>query len=130
MTSKLSILSFLAVLTCVAICGCSRAPQTEQVPVPVDEPILVEPAPVYMASQPTAQPAAALRRPTYHQVVGTAACTDDCSGHDAGYEWAQDNDITDPDDCDGNSDSFVEGCQAYAEEVQAETENEDGEAEE
>jgi hypothetical protein len=46
-------------------------------------------------------------------------CTIDCSGHEAGYEWAEENDIDDPDDCDGNSDSFVEGCEAYAEERQA-----------
>lgn len=43
-------------------------------------------------------------------------CTDDCSGHDAGYEWAEDNSITDPDDCDGSSQSFIEGCEAWAEE--------------
>ncbi|SDA97880.1 hypothetical protein [Mesorhizobium qingshengii] len=40
-------------------------------------------------------------------------CTDDCSGHQAGYDWAQRNDITDDSDCDGNSRSFNEGCQAY-----------------
>jgi hypothetical protein len=45
-------------------------------------------------------------------------CTSDCSGHEAGYEWAEENDISDPDDCSGNSDSFVEGCQAWAEENQ------------
>lgn len=44
------------------------------------------------------------------------ACTEDCSGHEAGYEWAEENGIDDPDDCGGNSDSFIEGCQAYAEE--------------
>ena len=43
-------------------------------------------------------------------------CTDDCSGHQAGYDWAEENNITDPDDCSGNSQSFIEGCQAYAEE--------------
>lgn len=43
-------------------------------------------------------------------------CTDDCSGHEAGYEWAEDNGIDDPNDCDGNSESFIEGCQSYAEE--------------
>lgn len=48
-------------------------------------------------------------------------CTEDCSGHEAGYDWAEEREIDDPDDCDGNSDSFIEGCQAYAEE-QAEPE--------
>ena len=43
-------------------------------------------------------------------------CTVDCSGHEAGYEWANRNGITDPGDCGGNSQSFVEGCQAFAEE--------------
>ncbi|SCY42587.1 hypothetical protein SAMN05216420_10643 [Nitrosospira sp. Nl5] len=49
------------------------------------------------------------------------SCSDGCSGHEAGYEWAEENDIDDPDDCEGNSDSFIEGCQAYAEEKQAES---------
>lgn len=43
-------------------------------------------------------------------------CTEDCSGHEAGYEWAEDNDISDTYDCDGNSQSFTEGCEAYVEE--------------
>ena len=47
-------------------------------------------------------------------------CTGDCSGHEAGYDWAERNGIADPDECGGNSDSFVEGCQAYGEEQQEE----------
>ena len=43
-------------------------------------------------------------------------CTDDCSGHEAGYNWAEENDISDENDCDGNSNSFNEGCRAYVEE--------------
>jgi hypothetical protein len=43
-------------------------------------------------------------------------CTVDCSGHEAGYNWAAENGITDPDSCGGNSWSFIEGCRAYAEE--------------
>lgn len=43
-------------------------------------------------------------------------CTEDCSGHEAGYRWAEENDIDDTDDCDGNSQSFIEGCEAYVEE--------------
>src|SRR5262249_20744862 len=40
------------------------------------------------------------------------------SGHEAGYAWAEEHGIDDPDDCGGNSDSFIEGCQEYAEEQQ------------
>lgn len=43
-------------------------------------------------------------------------CTEDCSGHEAGYVWAEENDISDPNDCDGNSKSFIEGCEAWTEE--------------
>lgn len=43
-------------------------------------------------------------------------CTGDCSGHEAGYQWAEDSGIEDPEDCGGNSQSFIEGCQAWAEE--------------
>lgn len=43
-------------------------------------------------------------------------CTEDCSGHEAGYEWAEENGIDDVYDCDGNSQSFNEGCEAFVEE--------------
>lgn len=43
-------------------------------------------------------------------------CTFNCSGHEAGYSWAEDHDISNVYDCDGNSDSFNEGCQEYVEE--------------
>lgn len=42
-------------------------------------------------------------------------CTDDCSGHQAGYDWAEENDIDDEDACDTSSQSFNEGCQSYVE---------------
>lgn len=42
-------------------------------------------------------------------------CTADCSGHEAGYEWAESHDIDDPDNCGGRSRSFIEGCIAFAE---------------
>lgn len=48
-------------------------------------------------------------------------CTEDCAGHEAGYQWAEDKGIAHPDDCGGNSQSFIEGCEAYAEGVQRES---------
>ncbi len=41
-------------------------------------------------------------------------CTQDCSGHRAGYDWAARRSISDPDACGGRSQSFIEGCRAYA----------------
>ena len=45
-------------------------------------------------------------------------CTGDCSGHEAGYNWAEEHSIDDEDACDtagdrSNSPSFAEGCKAY-----------------
>lgn len=48
-------------------------------------------------------------------------CTDDCSGHKAGYNWAKQKNITNPLDCTGNSNSFIEGCEYYVQEMQHET---------
>lgn len=59
------------------------------------------------------------RRESYGGSRGSFAgydCTEDCSGHEAGYQWAEENGIEDPDECGGKSWSFEEGCRAYAEE--------------
>lgn len=58
-------------------------------------------------------------KPTYNTDVSSTesfygyACKGDCSGHKAGYKWASDKGITNSSDCGGNSQSFIEGCQAY-----------------
>lgn len=49
---------------------------------------------------------------TYYQGY---PCTVDCSGHEAGYEWAERKGIPDADACSGNSISFIEGCRSYFE---------------
>jgi hypothetical protein len=49
-------------------------------------------------------------------------CLEDCSGHEASYDWAEKHDIDDADDCGGKSNSFVEGCEAYATEREEELE--------
>jgi hypothetical protein len=58
---------------------------------------------------------------TYSTIGSPYGCLDDCSGHDAGFEWARNNGITDG-SCYGDSQSFVEGCQAYSEAIQEKVE--------
>lgn len=48
---------------------------------------------------------------------------EDMSGHIKGWEWAEMYGISDPDECGGNSESFIEGCRAYASEQQEESGN-------
>lgn len=52
-------------------------------------------------------------------------CTVDCSGHEAGYKWAEENGIDDVEDCTGDSNSFIEGCKAYVEENGGKTDEDD-----
>lgn len=59
---------------------------------------------------------------------GNYVCTQNCSGHEAGFEWAQENDISDASDCGGNSQSFIEGCEAFAEERQEQADSQAQEA--
>ncbi|WP_367256265.1 hypothetical protein [Pseudomonas sp. stari2] len=42
-------------------------------------------------------------------------CTDDCSGHQAGYDWAEQKGIDDENSCSTPSESFNEGCQSFVE---------------
>ena len=49
----------------------------------------------------------------FEKVGDTSLCHGDCSGHDAGFDWARDHNITDESECGGNSQSFIEGCEAY-----------------
>lgn len=58
----------------------------------------------------------------FQDVGDTSRCTDDCSGHDAGWQWAQDNDVTDSSECSGSG-SFADGCEAYVEEIDSQVED-------
>lgn len=63
------------------------------------------------------------RRDQIHGAAGEDhgyGCTEDCSGHDAGYQWAKEHSVSDESECGGKSWSFEEGCIAYAEEQTAE----------
>ena len=42
------------------------------------------------------------------------ACGDDCTSHWKGYSWASAHQISDPNDCRGTSETFIEGCKAFA----------------
>jgi hypothetical protein len=62
--------------------------------------------------RPVPEPAAApsTPRPTFHGYP----CEGDCSEDEAGYRWAEKNQIADPDNCTGSTAGFIEGCRAYA----------------
>ncbi|WP_156340512.1 hypothetical protein [Sphingomonas sp. Leaf17] len=48
---------------------------------------------------------------TYEGAQGSGDCTDDCSGHDAGWQWAKDGNSRGS----GDSASFDAGCRAFEE---------------
>ena len=68
------------------------------------------------------------------RTFGDNECTDDCSGHKAGYEWAEARGITDLSTCESilsrspNRTSFYEGCVTYTEDPsRGADEDDDGE---
>jgi hypothetical protein len=68
------------------------------------------------------------------RTFGENECTDDCSGHKAGYEWAEVRGITDLSTCESilsrspNRTSFYEGCVTYTEDPsRGADEDDDGE---
>jgi hypothetical protein len=62
---------------------------------------------------------------------GRYECTDDCSGHKAGYEWAERRHVTDSETCDEivvpypNRTSFAEGCMVYVDDPSRGAERDD-----
>ena len=66
----------------------------------------------------------AISFPALAQTFHGYPCTQDCSGHEAGYRWAERKDITSEFDCGSDSNSFKEGCRAYVEEQEDEVEAE------
>lgn len=57
----------------------------------------------------------AAAQPAAPQSFGGNSCVDNCEGHKAGYEWAEQNGISHEGACSGNSSSFEEGCRTYLE---------------
>lgn len=86
-------------------------------------------APTWQSPSATSTPAGLSSLPPTRLYFKGDPCTIDCSGHEAGYEWAEENGIDAPDDCDGKSESFIEGCRSYAEEQQSERSRDEDEEE-
>ncbi|WP_338505917.1 hypothetical protein [Pseudomonas poae] len=57
-------------------------------------------------------------------------CLSDCSGHQAGYDWAEHNDIDDESSCSTPSASFNEGCESYVEENASSSPEDEGDEQE
>ncbi len=94
-------------IAALALAACSPSPEkdaretSETAPAP-SKPIGHTPKPLM-----TAIPSGPLRFHGY-------ACGDDCTGHQEGYSWASAHNISDPMDCRGTSETFIEGCRAFA----------------
>ncbi len=108
-----------AIVTSVLLClsGCSE-PSNDSAAIPSAEP--------FDKGVTRERAVAELREQTFEEVGNTETCTEDCGGHNAGFDWAKDHNITDEAECDGNSQSFVEGCQTYARAVEGAVDEELG----
>lgn len=112
----ISLAKLIILSSSLFIIGCSESATTEA---PVDTETKYTDSVYDDSAQAAEEAQIAEAAPTYSgQEFYGNPCIGDCSGHEAGYQWAEDNGIDDPDTCGGNSDSFIEGCQSYAEEQQ------------
>ena len=72
------------------------------------------------ANKPAAKPIGATPQPLKNATSSGPllfhgyACGGDCSSHQQGYGWASAHKISNPMDCHGTSETFIEGCRAYA----------------
>lgn len=73
----------------------------------VGAPALAPPAPALPAAGP---------KLTFHGF----SCGHDCSGHEAGYAWAERHNADSESTCTGESSAFMEGCLAYVREQKGE----------
>jgi hypothetical protein len=70
--------------------------------------------------------------PALAHTFGAYECTDGCSGHKAGYEWAEAKGITDEQQCEdilakgANRISFYEGCKTYVADPSRGADEDDG----
>jgi hypothetical protein len=111
----MKILCFLAGLLLLAACSSAETSQY-----PADEELSHA---AYDDATPAEFDEAAARELAEAEVAsegydGSYGCTDDCSGHDAGWQWRADNGypVEDQDDY-GSSNSFAEGAMAYEDAV-------------
>jgi hypothetical protein len=76
------------------------------------EPAPASPARVAARTKPRAPAAAKASAPV---TFGGYPCSSgDCAEDKAGFRWAEQNAIRDPDSCSGRSPEFIEGCRVYA----------------
>ena len=79
------------------------------------------------APAPRQSPAESVVRPAGDAPprIDLSGCPDECSGHDAGYAWAQSQRIEGYHQCQGPDPGFLEGCTAYVHDRHEEQENEE-----
>lgn len=70
---------------------------------------------IWLGAEFLSAPAWADTPATYREAMGDGACaTSACTGHEAGWRWAEERGVADPNACGGRSPSFAEGCRARA----------------
>lgn len=115
----------LLVATILTLAACGRSSRAESGALPPAESPTNLLAAQSLIPEPASNPGLQISSPPERTFEGYA-CTVDCSGHEAGWERAEDHSVTDESECGGNSESFREGCVAYAESGGTRRDEDDG----
>lgn len=109
------LIKILAVSLALGGCGTPRASENETVDRTAVEAQAGTDASITGVSEDEAHDRATdtLASMSFDDVADASMCTGDCEGHDAGFQWAKENGYTDASSCSGDSQSFIEGCEAY-----------------
>jgi len=94
-----------AVVVLIALAACSPAPKNTTPPA-------VKTASISETGGHTPFPAGGYRPGIY--LFHGYRCGTDCLLHQKGYQWGSQHKIADPQDCQGTSEEFIEGCLAFA----------------
>ncbi len=71
------------------------------------------PKPATLPAKPAERQTAKNLRPSGPLVFHGYACTIECSLLQEGYAWASSRQVSNPADCRGTSESFIDGCRAF-----------------
>ncbi|MEO7053834.1 MAG: hypothetical protein ABI191_02575 [Rhizomicrobium sp.] len=95
---------FVLLVALAGLCACSPAPPKSATPQ----------ADTAAAASNPAEPAPVKTAASHPILFHGYACTEGCLSHQQGYSWASAHGITNPNDCRGTSETFIEGCRAFA----------------
>jgi hypothetical protein len=115
--SKITIHSLIVSMSFLLLAACDEGQHRTQVLERKSSPVRLVRGDAESLENSRQSAVEALTRLTYEDLRPRSSCTAGCLNQNAGFAWAKRNGITESGSCRGNNPDFVQGCQAYGEEL-------------